>query len=600
MSWVFHESEPMGGAAGEAYANTLKSPGMRPEHVLAREAIQNSVDARLPDVDKVLVRFVSKVVKGSAKKKFAEAASLEDIAARKSALQLQGPNCLDKLAAASVPLSLLYVEDFNTEGLSGDAHDKGSNFFRLLLSLGDRSKARTAQGSGGSYGFGKSVYSSSSAIQTIFAYTRFRNTDSGKTQSRLFGCGYYATHEFKRSQFSGRAWLGSKPRRDQHGRLIVDPLVDESADRLAERLGFTARKGTETGTTILVIDSSMDSNEIRIGIEDWWWPRLVEDRLDVEVIDAEGNATPPRPKKRIDLRPFIESYDIAQQRAVPQAGQQKFARLNKSHGRELGCCGFGVVPLVDEGPIVREDRANTVALIRAPLMVVAYQRFSQSAPFVIGSYVASDEVDQQLKLSEPPAHDKWDPESGNLRDATGENGEIVEAVLSRVRANLRRFQAEAAPPAPPKQKRLSVLERALASYFKSPGTGKEPPEPVYTPLHLEFDKPPQPKASGNGKLRIEATFSVWLDERSDEDAVQLQLRVALPIVEDAQQEGDEIPLTLTSRGVECSPVEGDPAAVNFQLEKGENARFSVESAPYDASWTVRLRPLVERLSGAEV
>lgn len=43
MSWVFQESDPMGGAAGEAYANTLKSPAM--QHVLAREAIQNSVDA---------------------------------------------------------------------------------------------------------------------------------------------------------------------------------------------------------------------------------------------------------------------------------------------------------------------------------------------------------------------------------------------------------------------------------------------------------------------------------------------------------------------------------------------------------------------------
>jgi hypothetical protein len=47
MGWLFHESDPMGGAAGEAFANTLKSPGMHPEHVLAREAIQNSVDAGL-------------------------------------------------------------------------------------------------------------------------------------------------------------------------------------------------------------------------------------------------------------------------------------------------------------------------------------------------------------------------------------------------------------------------------------------------------------------------------------------------------------------------------------------------------------------------
>ncbi|MCV2420169.1 hypothetical protein [Paucibacter sp. DJ2R-2] len=62
MAWLFHASDPMGGAAGEAFANTLKSPGMLPEHVLAREAIQNSVDAG--SGAKVEVRFRSSVVKG--------------------------------------------------------------------------------------------------------------------------------------------------------------------------------------------------------------------------------------------------------------------------------------------------------------------------------------------------------------------------------------------------------------------------------------------------------------------------------------------------------------------------------------------------------
>src|SRR5205814_1490236 len=165
------ESDPMGGAAGEAYANTLKSPGMHPEHVLAREAIQNSVDAEI-EGEKVLVRFRHKLITGAAKESFIEAAGLNSIAARSDELELTTPNCLQTLAKARTALSLLYVEDHNAEGLSGDAHDKSSNFYRLLLSLGDRSKARTSKGTGGSYGFGKSVYSSSSAIQTIFAYTR--------------------------------------------------------------------------------------------------------------------------------------------------------------------------------------------------------------------------------------------------------------------------------------------------------------------------------------------------------------------------------------------------------------------------------------------
>ena len=92
MSWVFQESDPMGGAAGEAYANTLKSPGMHPEHVLAREAIQNSVDAEI-EGQKARVCFRHKRLINSAKAAFIEAAGLNDLAARAEALELPAPNC---------------------------------------------------------------------------------------------------------------------------------------------------------------------------------------------------------------------------------------------------------------------------------------------------------------------------------------------------------------------------------------------------------------------------------------------------------------------------------------------------------------------------
>ena len=111
MRWFFHASDPMGGAAGEAYANTLKSPGMHPEHVLAREAIQNSVDAGFGS--KVAVHFRASAITGAKKKTFVKHAGLGDIAARAKALELAGPNCLKTLDKPHAPLRLLYVEDYN-------------------------------------------------------------------------------------------------------------------------------------------------------------------------------------------------------------------------------------------------------------------------------------------------------------------------------------------------------------------------------------------------------------------------------------------------------------------------------------------------------
>jgi hypothetical protein len=595
MSWVFEDISPMGGASGEAYANTLKAPGMRPEHLLSRESIQNSVDARNEPEGKVRVRFRSQIIRGASKTHFLEAAALEDIAARAQVLELRPPNCLSALHSPANPIELLYIEDYKTKGLSGEPHDMSSDFFRLLLSLGDKSKARHSAGSGGSYGFGKSVYSASSAIQTLFAYTRFYDEQEKKTHTRLFGCGYYASHAYKKTFFSGRAWLGKKPHRDSQGRVVVDPLEDSMADTRAKELGFTLRDPSETGTTILVIDAAIEPIEIARGIEDWWWPRLVENQLDAEVIDADGKSLVPRPKKRGDLRPFIEAFEIARQRTPPQAGLQKYQKLNNVGHVELGSCGFCVVPLTDSGPVVGEDRTNTVAMIRAPLMVVSYTRFSQGTPPVIGAYCAADTVDEYLKLSEPPAHDKWDPDSGNLRDKSGAGKEIVNAVLSRVRSNLRRFQADAAPPPPPKQKRLSVLERTLASFFKPLGQGsEEPPEPSYSPLHLVYSQQPKPEPTPDGKIRLKTAFSVSLDERADDEVVELKLRVASPVIEDDNQEGDDVPVKITSKDVSAKPVDGDPASVLFKLKKGLRARFAVVSEPYDPTWTVRVRPEISR------
>lgn len=94
----------MGGAPGEAYANALKFTGMRPEHVLAPESIQNSVDARASD--KVRVRFGHVKIARARKADFIAAAGLKDLAARAGQLELTGTHCLSTLDSPTAPLSL--------------------------------------------------------------------------------------------------------------------------------------------------------------------------------------------------------------------------------------------------------------------------------------------------------------------------------------------------------------------------------------------------------------------------------------------------------------------------------------------------------------
>lgn len=595
MGWLFHASDPMGGAAGEAFANTLASPGMQPEHVLAREAIQNSVDAGTGG--KVEVRFRSDSLNGARKAAFIAAAGLSDIAARVADLELTGPNCLHALDKPRSAIPLLYVEDYNAIGLSGDPHDKNSNFYRLLLSLGDRSKARTAHGTtGGSYGFGKSVYSSSSAIRTIFAYTRFKAAVGVET-TRVFGCGYFISHDHKKKPYSGRAWFGTKPRTDDDGRVVVDPLENESADGLATRLGFKLRGEGEFGTSILIVDAAVNVETVVKGVEDWWWPRLEDGKLDVEIHAADGSVSYPKPKKNEALRPFIEAFEIANGRAAPKSGTQKLAPLQKEGGVAMGTCGFVVAPLNKDGnPTVTGDRANSVALIRGPLMVVAYHTVSQGSPTMVGVYLAPDEevVEQTLRRSEPPAHDRWDPDSSNLRDETGKSRAMVKSILSRIQNGLRRFQAEASPPTPPKHRRLTQLERALGSYFRPQGQGGGGGvENLPSPLHLEFSKPAYAEATEDGRLRLKSSFSIRLDEKSELESVELRLRINCPVMEE-NEEGEFLAVAVSIDGVKAKADEADAWTYRFTLPKRVKARFNVESEPYDPAWTVRLRPDFER------
>jgi hypothetical protein len=599
MGWLFHVSDPMGGAVGEAYANTLASPGMPPAHVLAREAIQNSVDAG--NGKKVAVRFRSDSLSGARKATFVEAAGLSDIAARTEELKLTGPNCLHTLDKPRAAIPLLYVEDYNAVGLSGQAHDDNSNFYRLLLSLGDRSEVRTAQGSrGGSYGFGKSVYSSSSAIRTIFAYTRFQ-TDDGNEVTRVFGCGYFVSHAFKKAKYSGRAWLGSKDRKDELGRVVVDPLEGVAADSLAKKLGFTIRNDGELGTSILIVDAAVNTETVIRGVEEWWWPRLEDGKLDVEIQDPDGTLHYPKPKKNEALRPFIEAFEIAKGRAAAKAGNQKFAPFNREDGIAMGTCGFVVVPVAKDGTtlVVQSNRLNSVALIREPQMVVAYHVVSQALPSVVGVYLAPEEktVEAILRKSEPPAHDRWDPDSTNLRDDSGKNQRLVKSILSRIQQGLRRFQTEASPPVQAKERRLNQLERALGSWFRPRGAGSQSVDSYPSPLHLEFLNPAYAEATEDGKLRLKSTFAIRLDNSSELDMVDLRLKVNCPVMEDDNEEGEDLELSVSVEGVKAKVDESDPLVYRFTLPKNVKAKFKVESVPYDPAWTVRLRPEFEREVG---
>lgn len=594
-SWTFERSGPMGGAAGEAFTNPLAASGMPRAAVLAREAVQNSVDAGVGD-GKVLVRFREHLVAGIDKSNFVKAANLEVLATRQAAILPGQPNCLKSLNDKKAAISLLFVEDYRTSGLEGNFNSPSSKFYRFLLSLGDGGKIRESHGSGGSFGFGKSVYSSNSAINTIYAYSKAKDQD-GKVRSILFGCGYFRSHEIDDQFHTGRAWFGCDVTLGKSAYQKVEPLVGQDADDLALQLGFQLRKDDDLGTSVLIIDSSIDLTQVLVGVEDWWWPRIISNELDVQIVGANGSMTMPRPRMRGHLRPFIEAYEVCTTQAFPKSGSELRRPFNKMGDLSLGVCALKVLDKDSDGQLpISDDRVDSIALMRAPKMIVAYYRaWNVGNPPVAGVYVADDDIDDILRSAESPAHDKWDTDSARLRDAAGSNREVVDSVLRRLRTTVKEFQRQASPPPPPRPRKLGLLERNLASFLSpSKGGPENGPDHPAAPIHLHYEMPPQLNATGDGNLEMSTKFVLKLKDDSDLDELCVRVKVTCAVVADGS-DVDPIPLTTTAESGILEVLDEEIGTYRVRLTKLSAVKLFSKSAAYDPNWTIRFVPEVEPL-----
>lgn len=595
--WNHLTDDPNGGSTGEAFFNTLNNNGYPLGDRLARESLQNSRDA-VARGQKLSTEFRFVTLSGTAKKAMVKALDLASLATRKEKLGIKKESCLDHLKD-DVPLRLLYVNDYNTTGLYGNPRVASSHLRRLLLTLGDRKKQREGSSSGGSYGFGKAVYSATSKIHTIVAYSRFdENPDMG-VNTRLMGCGYFPPHALDGDDFSGRAIFGN-PTNDEMHRFVVDPVANEVAHSLAEKLGFEIRGEGKSGSSILILDPQIIATELIRGIETWWWPALIEQSMDVAVFDETGHRQIPRPRLRPDLRPFIDAFQIAIGVAAPVGNYQARPIFNKIDSITLGDAGL---VMMDSDALEKgfpEERLNCIALIRAPRMVVQYHPIGGMSPYVAGAFVASNDIEGWVRASEPPAHDVWDAASPDLE----EYGEIAErsvrAIHTRLKTQSAQFRKSAMPPPTSGKRSLKVFENMFGRLFKSRNMGAPPPPSGESaPIKIEFKKQPALSVSKNDAGKI--VFSTKLDVqlRDDYPGAEANLKISLDcnIVEDEDSRGDALPLHVTPAGADITKSEND--LFHCRLRKGEKASFDVLSTPYDPMWSVRFTPTVELLLAEE-
>ncbi|MEU1617802.1 hypothetical protein ABZ479_10915 [Streptomyces sp. NPDC005722] len=422
--WYSQPYPPEGASAAEGIRNQLGRPELDLLTILVRESAQNSWDARLGDsfgpVDYAIdLRTVGPAHTGVWRELLLEGAP---VAADNFPLR-------ESLRRGSV--RILAVSDRGTRGLGGPTRADNAvgperDFVSFIRNIGE---PRDTELGGGTYGFGKGIFYLLSKAGTVLVHSRCRTADGGY-ETRLIGCtlwkSYVAIDPHGERRHTGRHWWG-----DTSGE-VVEPLVGPVAEAAAQRLGLRPFDAQETGTTVVVVDPTLDNLEpaeaadyLAETIAWHLWPKMisVDGKPASMTFSITRDGVPHRVPNPRDTRPlnmFVAAYEAM----IGPEGSDLACMRPKRHLGRLGLVKR-IQPPLEPTRASRmldiEDMVHHVCLMRPAELVVTYHP-GPKPPSVnqgyAGVFRADRSMDEIYAKAEPPTHDAWNPQSLERPEST--------------------------------------------------------------------------------------------------------------------------------------------------------------------------------------
>lgn len=441
--WVSQTVPPLGAITSEGIRQALGRPSMSRLTVLLREAAQNSWDAkdenRRGPVDfSIELKRLDGEQLNSWRKLVGASAPADHQLPLRSALE------------DSDTALVMFVSDRGTTGLGGptradDAKGKVRDYAAFVLNIGE---PRDKDLGGGTYGFGKSIFFTSSRAHTIIISSRCEG-DEGTIESRLVGCALGHSFSDGERNFTGRHWWGVRSNADE----VVEPLTGERADRTAMDLGLPGFEPGTKGTTVAVLCPELDGRSPQSAAE-WlseaalWhlWPKLIRvggDAPEMTVtVSVDGHPVPTRPpREHPAVRLFADAFDAQ----VTGHGVEMLAckKPRQDVGRLSIVRTLAPLPFLDDVALEAgiEAPLRHVCLMRAANLVVKYLEGpptgEETVPYA-GVFKPISELDDAFARSEPPTHDDWVPDQLDGHERT-----FVRQTFFRINEALRAFAAPA-------------------------------------------------------------------------------------------------------------------------------------------------------------
>lgn len=355
---------------------------------LARETIQNSLDARLDPERPVTVLFRLSSI---ATREFPGREQLQQVMQLAEVFAAGGSNAAGIYTRALEALrkrnlTLISVTDSNTTGLQGTDDDHTGSWNRLTRQTGGSAKDI---GAGGSFGVGKGAPFALSVLRTVYYSTR---TDEGVA-------------------FIGRARLSSfKERGDirQGGGFfgISDPppparprqtLSVRDARLIPACFPPPPEKGTTIYIPVLLTDGRQNRllrESVRAVISNFW---AAIHRRTLQVT-FEGFSEAPLVIDADTLPEIIREHEDPRHPITPYY----LAFQQSPRVQELP--GLGQVSLY---MLLGENLPKRTIWMRTPLMVIRERRSNTPLSFAAVLLCDSREGNELLRLMEPPQHNDW-------------------------------------------------------------------------------------------------------------------------------------------------------------------------------------------------
>ncbi|MFJ9606843.1 helix-turn-helix transcriptional regulator [Kitasatospora sp. NPDC101176] len=521
---------------GREYGNAAAFAFEADVSVLAREATQNSLDARLDPAEPVRVRYTLHELTGESLARFREAIDWESLRPHYDALTADGgkQSKVSRTIAAGLRdmyqhdrLVLLRVDDYNATGLTGGDYEDG--LFAAVVRRQLDSHKRDL-GAGGSYGLGKATLWATSRLGLVLINSTLSEPHEGRTERRLIGRLDLPWREVDGRACAGPAWFGRPDPTTESADVVRSWWADEAT---VEKLHLT-RESAAPGTSFLIVgahdvasllavNGAVDDEETgedddsvhrmharlvdALGRNFWAAmtgggdrkPHLeasVRTFRNGEVLIPEEHVDPAvaQPSRTRALRAFLEGATVDRLTGPGQVARVGVPLNVPLHGGQVR----GGVPheavLLVTGADDADDRHNRMVSMRGNRMTVKDSAVTNipigTNPFqaiLLTGRAAGPEApgaeaaEEFLRASEPPEHNKWGQTEELRLSYSPSAHRRIAALTAAANAAVRDLVAV------PKAKRRNGGEAKIAGRLKVGGGGPKKARPGAAAALPELD-----------------------------------------------------------------------------------------------------------------